>query len=465
MAMKISRPFACVAAVLPRGAARGAFLTTFLAAVAIASGQALTPGDLVVSTYGNTGTTIANTAIAGGVYNDGNPTPISLEEFTTSGSFVLTDTLPVTGTGSEVGIVGEYGSSSEGNIQLTGNDAYLTIGGYDAAPSFAGTGGPVGGYSNANGTALAQSTDTAIPRVVAEVGANGTANITTVLNDLYNTNNPRGVYSPDGTTLYISGQGDKSTADQGTFLTTLGTNTVNNPASAPTPIYTANDTRFVTAEGGNLYLSMDKSNIAGIFMYSGMPGSIAAVPTQIIPGSNGLTGSNLVNYSPEGFYFANATTMYIADTGVPKAGGTGDGGIQKWILTGSTWTLAYTLTSSTFVSPILASGATSGETGFEAVTGQTLTGGQVQLFAVSYTAGDDNPDGLYEITDTLSATSESGETFDELAASASDDVFKGVSFTPSASAIPEPSTYAVLGGLLMLGLALVCRRRTRPALT
>ena len=156
-----------------------------------------------------------------------------------------------------------------------------------------------------------------------------------------------------------------------------------------------------------------------------------------------------MSYSPEGFFFANANTLYVADTGVPKAGGTGDGGIQKWTYNGTSWSLAYTLTDPAFVAPTAAATATSGETGFEAITGE-IVNGSVELFAVSYTAGDDNPDGLYAITDSLSSTTGTGETFTELESAAGNGglVFKGVSFTPNA--VPEPSTWALAG----LGVAL-----------
>ena len=70
--------------------------------------------------------------------------------------------------------------------------------------------------------------------------------------------------------------------------------------------------------------------------------------------------------------------------------------------------LDYTLSDPNFVSPSLSASASFGETGFEAITGQVLgsgTGATVNLFAVSYTAADAEQNGLYEITDSLGATS------------------------------------------------------------
>ena len=63
---------------------------------------------------------------------------------------------------------------------------------------------------------------------------------------------------------------------------------------------------------------------------------------------NGLAAiGQEINLSPEQFFFANATTMYVADGGQPKNDsalndangvGLGLGGLQKWVLSGGTWT-------------------------------------------------------------------------------------------------------------------------------
>ena len=445
----------------------GRFTTTLgacaiLTLAARAQAQLFTPGDLVVSAYGSTTATLA----------DGAPTAINLLEYSPlGGPSLLTDTLPTTdgvGGSANLGVVGEYGSSSEGNIQLSGNGQYLTIGGYSASQAALGiqastnmangTSYTVGTAYSTSTVALAQATDTDLSRVAILIDGNGNVNSSTAFNNLYNTNNPRAVYSATGSSIYISGQGDKNTSDQGVFLAATGTNTKNSGGTA-TGIYNANDTRYVTGANGNLYYSLDKKGSpTGIFQITGLPTG-AATGTQITAANNGLTGAAKVSYSPEGFFFANATTLYVADTGVPKAGGTGSGGIQKWTLSGNTWTLQYTLTDPNFVSAATAATATSGETGFEAITGLSLAGGLVSLYAVSYTAGDDNPNGLYQITDTLASTTGAGETFNELESAAGNggQVFKGVSFAPNV--VPEPGTNV----LLILGLAgaALCAYRAR----
>jgi hypothetical protein len=457
------------------------FSSTLLALAATAAlapsarAQVFAPGDLVVSAYG----TSASTGLI-----DGQAIPISLQVFTPSVTASGESPTSVTVLS---GIVGEYGSSSEGNIQLTGNNQDLIIAGYNSSEAAAGIGSntngdngngtftigtPYGGtaatggtYSSSSATALAQSSPADVARLADVIDFNGNVVSSTSFANLYNTNNARSAYSPDGNAVYISGQGDKSSSDQGIFYSpTAGTSYTG--SNTPTGIYNANDTRYVSGYNGNLYYSLDKkNNPTGIFKYSGLPASGSATATQITAGENlsSGTGFTLDSYnSPEGFWFANSTTLYVADTGVPKKGGSvsGAGGIQKWTLNGSTWQLDYVLRPSSFVSPSSAVSATTGETGFEAITGEVV-GSTVDLFAVSYTAGDDNPNGLYSLADSLSATTiaPGSETFGELASAPGDgeENFKGVVFM----ATPEPASWAL--GLGACGLLVALRRYRRQA--
>ena len=387
-----------------------------------------TQGDIVVTIYGNTSPSTP--------HPDGPATLITLEEFspaiTTNSTPVMALVLPSSVSGNNVGIVGEYGSSSEGTIQLTDDGQHLTIGGYSAVPGMAYT-----------ATALAQSADTQVPRVAALIDVNGNVDTSSVFNDIYNTNNPRCVYSPDDINFYLSGQGAGASDEGGIYYTHLGTNTTAGGA-APTGIFNAVSTRTISSYQGNLYYSADQNSgkgiQTGIFEYSGEPTASQSTNTgtRITPANDG--GS--VNYSPDGFFFANSTTLYVADTGLPKAGGTGDGGIQKWVYNGSQWVLQYTLTSPNLVSPSQATTAAHGETGFASLSG-TVVSGTAYLYTTSYTAGDADPDGLYGIADTVSSTTGAGETFTEIAAapglqssgSSPDYIFKGVSFAPIAAPV------------------------------
>ncbi len=187
---------------------RFATLLAFTLAFALpARAQSFTPGDLVVSAYA-----------VGGDLLDGQASPISLLEFTPNGTLVNTYTLPTTDSGSNFGIVGEYGSSSEANLQLSGDGHSLIIAGYQADAARAGIGGNASlAYSNENGTALAQSfsisngSNALVPRVVAQIYANGTVDTSTQFINIYDQNNPRSVWTQNGTTYYVSGQGNGTT--------------------------------------------------------------------------------------------------------------------------------------------------------------------------------------------------------------------------------------------------------------
>jgi hypothetical protein len=445
-----------------------ALALAFAASTAHAQTSPLVPNSLTVIVYGK-----VNTPLANNTYLDGQATPISIEQFpltvsagADSGTPLLTETLPTTGTGAQVGLVGEYGSSSEGTILVSGDGRFLTFGGYDG--NLAENGAPSGGYGGSN-TAEAQSTCANVPRVSALLNiATGTLDSSTISNDIYNTNNPRGVYTQNGSSFYLSGQGAGASDEGGRYLDAFGNNTTTG-GSAPTGIFNKESTRTVSAWNidaangvasttPNLYYAADqnsssKGTLTGLFEYTGLPTSSegSSSGTRITP-VTATIGGKTVNLSPQGYFFANPTTLYIADTGDPKAGGTGAGGIQKWGFNGSSWVLLYEFANpSGFVAPASATSVSHGETGMEALAGQVVNG-VASLYAVSYTAGDADPNGLYGVTDTVSFTTSaqaSGESVVQLAASATDMNFKGVAITPAAAAAPlsEPTMpqWALMG--------------------
>jgi hypothetical protein len=397
-----------------------------------------TAGDLVISISGDGAGT--------GLYGDNQASPIELEEVTTSGTRVTQMELPQTTTVvdgvTENAISGEYGSSSEGTIQLAANGQSLVIMGYGVnADTFNSGGAAV--YGNA---ALAQSTSilnngtyTAVPRVVADIGYTGSVDTSTAVYNVFNTNNPRSAATVDGTSFYISGQGVKGDTTQGVFEVTDGSSTA-------TPIDTATDTRTVEIYNGSLYVSQDSKQpsnggTSNISTFDGLPTS--ATTPSVLPGisqtitlqagqengiNNGVVGS-AVHLSPESYFFANATTLYVADGGDPKQGGLGDGGLQKWSFNGTSWTLDYTLSAGL---NLVADTGTAGTTGLIGLTGE-VTGNTVELYATNSTLGDLDPTYLFGITDTLSATAlPTGESFTTLVTAGPDSNIRGVSFAPTA---------------------------------
>ena len=79
----------------------------------------------------------------------------------------------------------------------------------------------------------------------------------------------------------------------------------------------------------------------------GNDGSIN-VTSSLVNGVNNARSGKFVYLSPEQFFFANATTMYVTDSGDPKNGSAGaaqdgEGGLQKWSLVNGVWDLDYDL--------------------------------------------------------------------------------------------------------------------------
>ena len=112
---------------------------------------------------------------------------------------------------------------------------------------------------------------------------------------------------------------------------------------------------------------------------------------------------NQVYLSPENYFFANATTLYVADSGNPKsdnngssssAQGLSDGGLQKWSLVAGTWMLDYTLSDGLNLvpdtTPCTSNQVGCGTTGLIGLTGEVL-GNTVELFATNATLGDLDP--------------------------------------------------------------------------
>jgi hypothetical protein len=185
---------------------------------------------------------------------------------------------------------------------------------------------------------------------------------------------------------------------------------------------------------------------------------------------NSARNGKFVYLSPEQFFLASPTVMYVADSGEPKNGsanaaGLGEGGLQKWVLTAGTWTLDYDLsTGLNLVNNANANSNTNtapGVTGLFGLTGEVVDGGSdVELFATSYGLNELSSSYLYEITDNLSDTSitqASGEAFTTLYSAPAGTSIRGVAFAP----VPEPGTWGMaIGGFGLLVALHRSRRRS-----
>ena len=451
-----------------------------------------TPGNLVVSVEGN------GVGAASGPYTDNQAAPLTLFQYQTGGTsaatYLSSFVLPQTAAGGNFAISGEYGSSSEGTLQLSTNGRYLTIMGYGV--NAAAFNADPGAFSpNSANTALGQSGSqpgqgyTAVPRVVALIDSNGAVDTTTAVYNVFNANNPRSAFTADGSNLYLSGQGTSGDTTGGVFLAQHGANSATSITGNDAGGGAAQDTRTVELVDNTLYVSSDSKSGATNRDYIGTLGTAGNPPLTLANGGAGpamLTGygnsggtgritvtsantngvntlGSTVNLSPENFFFAAPSILYVADAGSPKNtsgnSGLGDGGLQKWVNSKpdgtGTWTLEYTLAAGL---GLVANTSASGTTGLYGLAGR-VAGNSVQLYATSFTVGDTDPSFLFGITDLLNATTPSpGESFTPLATAPADSNFKGVSFAPFLTPEPIP---AMLAGLGIAGLLLAAKRRPR----
>src|SRR5271170_4746084 len=352
---------------------------------------AFTAGDLVISTVSCSVSSAACSSTSGGLDT---AAPIVLNEFSlssggTSATPVGTLALPQTGSGANSAISGEYGSASEGILQQSVNGKYLTIMGYGVNANNFNTGSTYGTNALGQTVSIPTGSLTVVPRVVALIGNNTSVDTSTALTGVFNTNNPRSAATVNGSSFYVSGQGVTGDGTGGVFYALDGATTAtainaNTTIPSGSPNGTANpllatETRAVeivnNGSGNTLYVSRDfaakgsPNDATDIRSFTnasgGLPTSASGlVADRVIADVNstgGNTGSidvtnatdNIVNHSrngqapghtgntfvylsPEQYFFPNASTLYVADSGSPKNGsataaGLGDGGLQKWV--------------------------------------------------------------------------------------------------------------------------------------
>ncbi len=202
-----------------------------------------------------------------------------------------------------------------------------------------------------------------------------------------------------------------------------------------------NNTLYVTkGSGGNGVDTVYQVAPAG----GGLPLASTSATTQIsiLPGlptglaSNIVDGDAATEFYPFGIWFANATTLYVADEGSQDLNADPNAGLQKWIFDGTKWNLAYTIQAGLNLDqpysvanyPAADDPAT---TGLRHLTG-AIVGKTVTLFATTSTfsgIGDPgaDPNTLVSVVDQLDATTPPpGESFTTVAPAKAGTVYRGV---------------------------------------
>jgi PEP-CTERM motif len=387
-----------------------------------------------------------------------------------------------------------FSSKSELGLNLT-----KTSSGYVA--TFMGyAGGGVGNLdvSNSDTTAFKDTTNPvtsffapgasqtyAFNRSVVEFSANGSFTTTQTL--AYGGNNGRGaVLAPNGL-LYTVGNSNNGSGTPTQLTTSTGLE-VATPGATPNstmigPTFTSKpgdkagkDSNFrgLTSFDGSLFFTKGSGSngIDTVYTVSNPNGALPTSATasqasiSILPGFPTDSAKTGPNFTPFGLFFANSTTLYVADEGTgDTTDQTENAGLEKWTLSDGTWSLDYTLQAGLIGDMYSVTGWNFEETtiGLRNLSGEVNANGTVTLFATTSTSSDsgDNgadPNEIVEITDALGdtslPTSESFSVFDGPQAGLR---FGGVAF----AAAPEPSTWAMLLiGFAGLGFAGYRKRST-----
>ena len=115
------------------------------------------------------------------------------------------------------------------------------------------------------------------------------------------------------------------------------------------------DIRSFVGPGGGLPTSTTGLTVSRVLQTatSTLGGNFASInlTASLDNGVNNSRNGKFVYLSPEEFFLASPTVMYVADSGEPKSGssgaaGLGEGGLQKWVLTTAHKALDYDLAES-----------------------------------------------------------------------------------------------------------------------
>jgi phospholipase C len=400
-----------------------------------------TAGDVVVSQVGTGTTPLKTTDLQHDL-----TAPVVLDEFNPSGVLAGQLALPTTTSGANHGLVTSGGSKSEGGLNLSADGHFLTYLGYDTTNLI----NPVG-TSDVSKLASAGGPSVAVNRDIARIDAGGNINTTTSLSDTYQGDNPRAAISIDGNEFFTVGNADKSAINSlGPRFSTVGGSTSTLLGTVTGTPSKSDNFRAVQIFNGNVYVAKGSGGTGsnGIFLVGPTNNTSGGETTTPLPGLSQVVGNDGPSViHPFGFFFANATTLYVADEGFEVQVNPSDpttfapgqfAGLQKWVLQNGTWVLQYTLTAGLGLGKATSiGGVTSWTEGLRNLTGQVNPDGTVTLLAVTaqtdtnVNTGDGDPNALVKITDTLAATSlPANESFVVMATAQAGTVFRGVAFAP-----------------------------------
>lgn len=290
-------------------------------------------------------------------------------------------------------------ATSEGALSLSADGRFLTFAGYNV---------------DAGRASVSSTSSVDVNRGVGMLDFMGVYSLPARADQVFSGSNVRSAVTTDGTEFWMSGNGSSGSGSGGVWHL---------QGSTATQVYTTiSNLRVLGIGSGDLAFSTASTTggTKGIYSFDGLPETPGSVATQVL--ASGDTSS------PYDFAInAAGTVVYIADDN--------SAGVQRWVNSGGTWSLAYTL--GTGVANVGARGLAVDWTGPNPV-----------LYAV--TEETSGPNRLIAIEDTGA-----GSAAITLATSPANTFFRGVDFNP----IPEPAP-AVLFLIGAASLGVVCRRKT-----
>jgi hypothetical protein len=311
-------------------------------------------------------------------------TPVFAEKRTIGGSLLATIPLPTTAAGADLQCTLSGNANAEGQLQLSSDGRFATLGCYAAAV----------------GTANVSTSPAAtVNRVAARLDATGAVDTSTALATAFDGEPVRSAFTTDGTAFWLAG-GTTGTPN-GVFATSFAATTGEVQVLA-----TPNAPRVVSVFGGQLYCDSPTAGFQNVFSIgTGTPATAGQTATPL-PGlttsGNGLFGYALLDRNPA---VPGVDTLYLAnDNALPT------GGLTKWTFDGTTWTLAQTFTN----------GLTTGVRGMAAF----VSNGHVIVLAVTTQA---SANSIVMLVDDSSAN----PAWQTLTAAGANTAYRGVAVAPN----------------------------------
>ena len=402
------------------GIAALASIATVVAPAAPAHAAPFSGGSVVVERIGD-GTTALTSAAA----------QISVLEVTTAGSLTQTIILP---SGTSDPQTDSGSATSNGYLNTYGG--FVSVPGVNAALGTASV-----ASLNAKVNSLLDSTGSVVNRTLFPTGGpSGTPP------SPFSGNNYRSSIAASGSTFYGVGtsSGAPNTGGAWHYDGSAFTQVSSTATGQPTNL------RVVEIYNNQLYATSGATTGYGIWAIgSGLP--TASGQTSNLLFNSTITGTG----SPYGFTMFSTggqgagvlDLAYIADDRAVAGGG-----LQKWTLSGTSWTNSWSLLVGASGTSTLQSGTGAGFAGLRGLAGTYDSVLGATLYA---TTTETNNNRLISIFDTGTTTP---STYTTLQSAGSNFAFRGVDLSPVS--VPEPSMYAI-AAMATLGMAGLIRRRRR----